>query len=130
AGVETSFALQRIDNGYTSPINYAINLDLNERLPNGAPNPNFLRPVTIGGGFKRVYSQDREAARVTGFYTLDLRKIGPTPRLGHILGRHVFNANYARNDYLYQQFGGTLWNNGLDWRGFAKQNRPPTTRRT
>src|SRR5206468_7943008 len=86
AGVEISFDVQRIDNGYTSPIFYAINLDPNERLPNGAPNPNFLRPVTVGGGFKRVYSQDREAARITGYYVLDLRKVGASPQLG-LLGR-------------------------------------------
>jgi catecholate siderophore receptor len=130
AGVELAFDRQRIDNGFTSPINYAINLDPNETLPNGAPNPNFLRPVTIGSGFKRVYSQDREATRATGFYTFDLRKSRGPAWLGPILGRHLFNASYSRNDYFYQQFGGTPWNNGLDWRRFESQLGPGTASST
>jgi outer membrane receptor protein involved in Fe transport len=130
AGLELSFDRQRIDNGFTSPINYAINLDPNERLPNGAPNPNFLRPVTIGGGFKRIYSQDRDAARVTGYYHFDFRDIAAPRWAGRLLGRHLLNANYARQDYLYQQFGGTLWNSGLDWRAFENLSLPGTASST
>jgi hypothetical protein len=130
AGFELSFDRQRIDNGFTSPLNYAINLDPNERLPNGAPNPNFLRPVTIGGGFKRIYSQDRDAARLTGFYRLDFQEMAASRGLGRWLGRHLLNANYARQDYFYQQFGGTLWNSGLDWRTFEGLSLPGTTSST
>ncbi len=130
AGIEISFDRQRIDNGFTSPINYAVNLDPNERLPNGAPNPNFLRPVTIGSGFKRVYSQDRDAARATAYYELDLRGSGGPGWLGRVLGRHVFNANHTRQESLYQQFGGSLWNSGLDWRAFENLPLPGTASST
>jgi outer membrane receptor protein involved in Fe transport len=126
AGVEVSFDRQRIDNGFTSPLSYAINLDPNETLPNGAPNPNFLRPVTVGGGFKRVYSQDRDAARATTYYNLDLRRAPG----GRWLGRHLLNANYARQDFLYQQFGGSLWNSDLDWRAFENLSGPGATSST
>lgn len=130
AGLEVSFDRQRIDNGFTSPINYAITLDPNETLPNGAPNPNFLRPLTIGSGFKRVYSQDRDAARVTGYYRLDFRDANAPRWFGRILGRHLLNANYSRQEFLYQQFAGSPWNNDLDWRAFEGLVGPGTASST
>ncbi len=115
AGIEVAFNRDRLDTGGLAASNYALNLDINEFMPNGAPNPNFLRPLTLGGAFKRVYSKDRDAARATAFYTLDLRKTGGPRWLGRVLGRHQFNSNYSRQDQLYQQFGGSPWNAGLDW---------------
>ena len=131
AGVEVSFDQQRLDNGFISPFgDYALNLDINETLPNGAPNPNFLRPLNLSSGFKRVYSQDREAFRATGFYSLDLRRMRGPSWLGKFLGRHLLNANYARQDHFYQQFGGTLWSNDLDWRAYESQVGPGTASST
>ncbi|MES2696634.1 MAG: hypothetical protein V4773_24405, partial [Verrucomicrobiota bacterium] len=130
AGLEVSLDRQRVDNGFVSPLTYAINLDPNERLPDGAPNPNFLRPLTLGGGFKRVYSQDRTAGRLTGYYALDLRNIGSSDTLGRFLGRHLLNANYARQNFLYQQFGGTIANTALDWRAFESLPLPGTASST
>jgi outer membrane receptor protein involved in Fe transport len=131
AGIEVSFDQQELDNGFISPFgDYALNLDINERLPNGAPNPNFLRPVNLSGGFKRVYSQDREAFRATGFYSFDLRRTPGPKWLGKFLGRHLLNGNYSRQDSLYQQFGGTLWSNDLDWRAYESQVGPGTASST
>ena len=48
AGIELAFDKETLDNGYTAPLDYRINLDVNEVLPNGNPNPNFLRPMTAG----------------------------------------------------------------------------------
>jgi outer membrane receptor protein involved in Fe transport len=130
AGIEVSFDKQQLDNGFTSPISYRINLDVNEVLPNGAPNPNFLRPVSLGSGFKRVYSQDREASRVTGYYSFDLQKVPGPKWLGRFLGRHMLNANYARQDSFSQKFGGTLWSNDFDWRIYESQALPGTASST
>lgn len=130
AGIELSFDKQQLDSGFTSPMRYNLNLDINEVLPNGAPNPNFLRPVSLGSGFKRVLSQDREAFRATGFYQFDLRRV-PGPRwLGRFLGRHMLNANHSRQDSFYQKFGGTLWSNGFDWRIYESQALPGTASST
>lgn len=115
-GFEIAYDFQRMDSGFTSPINYTLNLDINEILPNGAPNPNYLRPVTASVGFKRKYSRDRDAARATMYYDLDLRRISRGPGwLGQALGRHVFNLNYSRQDSLYEQLGGFPYNFGPDW---------------
>src|ERR1043166_497289 len=96
SGVEIAFARDRVDSGGILGGKYALNLDVNELMPDGSPNPNFLRPITLGGGFKRVYSKDRDAARITGYYTLDLRKMGGPEWLSRFLGRHQFNTNYSR----------------------------------
>jgi outer membrane receptor protein involved in Fe transport len=130
AGIEVSFDKERLDNGFTSPMSYNLNLDVNEVLPNGAPNPNFLRPVSLGSGFKRVYSQDREASRITGYYDLDLRRVRGPGWLGKFLGRHLLQGNYARQDSFYQRLGGTLWSNDLDWRAWDSQTLPGTASST
>jgi hypothetical protein len=114
AGIELAANKTSYDNGYTSPLDYLVNLDVNETLPNGAPNPNFLRPMTAGGGFKRIYAEDRQAARATGFYRLDLTDKGPH-WLGYLLGRHVLQANYADQDHHHQKLSGTLINNNFDY---------------
>jgi outer membrane receptor protein involved in Fe transport len=130
AGIELAFDKQQLDNGFTSPMRYNLNLDINELLPNGAPNPNFLRPVSLGSGFKRVYSQDRESLRATGYYNLDLRRV-PGPRwLGRFLGRHMLNANHSRQDSFSQKFGGTMWSNDFDWRIYESQALPGTASST
>lgn len=123
AGIEVSFDKQTLDNGYTSPLDYRINLDINELLPNGAPNPNFLRPMTAGGGFKRVYSEDREAFRSTAFYQADFREKGPK-WLGFILGRHMLQANYMKQDHYHERLGGSVANNNLDYRLAEGQTLP------
>jgi hypothetical protein len=122
AGIELSFYKEHVDTGGVSPSNYALNLDVNETMPDGSPNPNFLRPLTLGGAFQRTYSKDRDAARITGYYTLDLRRVNGPRWLGRFFGTHQFNANYTRDNALYQQFGGSMWNAGLDWNPSNGQN--------
>src|SRR5690606_24383504 len=98
AGVELVFDKQKIDFGHMAPLAYRIYLDINEVLPNGEPNPNFARPHTgSSSSFARRHSRDREAARLSGFYDLDLRETGPD-WLGRILGRHRFNGNYTEQE--------------------------------
>lgn len=123
AGIELAANKETLDNGYTSPLDYRINLDVNEVLPNGSPNPNFLRPMTAGSGFKRVYSEDRDAYRATGFYHLDLREKGPA-WLSYVLGHHMIQANYMRQNHFHQVLGGTVAQNGLDYRAAENQTTP------
>lgn len=129
AGLELALDRQYLDTGYNSPVNYSLNLDLNEVLPNGAPNPNWLRPVNAGSGFKRIYSKDRQAWRAQAYYNLDLQRTGPK-WLGGILGRHMFNANYTEQQSSYQVIGGTLWNIGSDYVQAEGQTLPGTVSST
>ncbi|HVU23015.1 MAG TPA: TonB-dependent receptor plug domain-containing protein [Opitutus sp.] len=123
AGIELAFDKETLDYGYTSPLDYRVNLDVNEVLPNGAPNPNFLRPVTEGGGFKRIYSEDRKAYRATGFYQLDFRDKGPQ-WLGYIFGHHMIQANFMSQDHYHEKLGGTVANNNFDYRVAEGQTLP------
>lgn len=123
AGFELAFNKETLDNGYTSPLDYRINLDVNEVLPNGNPNPNFLRPMTAGSGFKRIYSEDRDSYRATGFYHLDLRDKGPH-WLSYIVGHHMIQGNYMRQNHFHQVLAGTVAQNGLDFRVAEGQTLP------
>lgn len=130
AGFELALDRQFLDNGYNSPINYSLNVDLNEVLPNGAPNPNFLRPTNAGSGFKRIYSKDRDAGRISAYYDLDLRRVGGPRWLGQVLGRHVFNVNHTRQQAFAQVIGGTLWNIGTEYAVAEAQTAPGTVSST
>lgn len=126
AGIEAIYDKQLVDYGWLSPVDYGITLDINEKLPDGAPNPNFLRPVIAGTGFINIRHTNREAERITGYYDLDLRKIGSARHswIGKILGDHMFNMNYTRQDQAFEGQGGTPWNNGIDY-VVAEGGTPP-----
>ncbi|HWA86813.1 MAG TPA: TonB-dependent receptor plug domain-containing protein [Opitutus sp.] len=125
AGIEAIYDKQIADWGWLSPADYGITLDINEKLPNGAPNPNFLRPVIAGTGFINTRHSNREAERITGFYDLDLRKVGGRHEwIGKILGDHMFNVNYTRQDQAFLNIGGTPWDTGIDY-VVAEGGTPP-----
>lgn len=78
----------------------ALNIDLNEALIDGSPNPNFGRPFVGSDGvnsFRRT--SDRESIRGTMFYKLNFDE-NLDNRLGKILGRHVFTGFYNEQDIL------------------------------
>lgn len=114
AGIEVAYQKESTDNGYVAPSDYQIQLDINEKLPNGAPNPNYLRPVMANFGWKQVMGQDNQAYRATAFYDLDLRHRGPK-WLGEILGHHVLQANYMAQQQFNESMGGFPYGNNLDF---------------
>lgn len=125
AGLELVLDKQGVDFGHMAPLAYRIYIDINETLPNGAPNPNLGRPYTSGsGGFVRRHSRDREAGRLSGFYDLDLHKVGPN-WLGRILGRHTFNGNHMQQEAFQEVKGGMSMGNGLDYT--AAESQTPGT---
>jgi hypothetical protein len=69
---------------------YTILVDMNTKLPNGVPNPNFGRPMvasdSIGNNFVDI---TREASRATAYGTLDFRR-----REGWLrhFGKHVLTG--------------------------------------
>ncbi len=125
AGLELVFDKQAIDFGHMAPLSYRIYLDINEVLPNGEPNPNFARPHTSSStSFARRHSRDREAARLSGFYDLDLRETG-SDWLGRLLGRHKFNGNYMEQEAFQEVKGGMILGNDLDYT--QAEGQPPGT---
>lgn len=125
AGIEAIYDKQIVDNGWLSPVDYGLTLDINEKLPNGAPNPNFLRPVIGSLGFINTRHSNRDAERVTAYYDLDLRKVGGHRAwIGKFLGDHLFNVNYTRQNQAFLAQGGTPWNTGIDY-VVAEGGTPP-----
>lgn len=124
AGVELAFDRQSLDNGNLLPVQsaaaYTIRMDINTHLPNGMPNPNFGRPAFTGFNTQSKTSSDREALRGTGYYNLDLRRVGPT-WFGKILGRHVLTATHTRLINSRETNGASsALNSGVDY-SFANQ---------
>lgn len=114
AGFELSFMRERMDTGGISPTSNQLSIDINELMPDGSPNPNFGRPLNLSGGFKHVYAKDNDAARLTAYYNLDLKRVGPN-WLGRLLGTHAITGTYSRQTNSVQHLGGSLYDMGLDW---------------
>ncbi|GAB5562318.1 MAG: hypothetical protein SynsKO_39650 [Synoicihabitans sp.] len=102
--------------------NASVQIDVNETLPNGQTNPNFLRPFLYSRGIANYSISTREAFRVTGSYELDFEKINDGLKF---LGRHQFAGLYStlkENRYKYvwepkiSQYG-PIYNDDYDLQG-------------
>ncbi len=102
---------------------YTLFVDINSKLVDGAPNPNFGRPYvasdSIGNNF---VESTREARRATAYATLDLRR---HDGLWRHLGRHVFTGTYTdqRNANFSRSINGYSY--GLEMNVYA--NNPAAT---
>jgi outer membrane receptor for ferric coprogen and ferric-rhodotorulic acid len=102
---------------------YTIFVDIQSKLVNGAPNPNFGRPYvasdSIGNNFMDT---TREAFRATAYGTVDLRQ--QSGFLRH-LGKHVFTGNYTdqSNSNFFRTINGYSY--GLELNAYA--NNPTAT---
>lgn len=120
AGVELAYNHEELDNGAAMPLDstisgYTLRVDINTHLPDGSPNPNFGRPFTTAYSRSVVKATERDVARATGFYDLDLREAGPT-WLGRVLGTHRIQAAHTRQESsLFNESGNFYFNNGVDY---------------
>ncbi|MDI1248446.1 MAG: TonB-dependent receptor plug domain-containing protein [Lacunisphaera sp.] len=114
AGVEFSVDKQGLDSAINNPTNQSIQIDINTKLPDGTTNPNFGRPYVVSVGWAETQIRDREGARVTAYYELDLRK-NSRDWLGKLLGKHIVTGNITSSDYFYESFGGRPNYSGADY---------------
>ena len=118
AGFEVAFDKQFLDAAYVEPNqfrNHMITVDINTKLPNGAPNPNVGRPVVYGAeGFQSQSYTKREAYRATAYYDLNLTRIRNN-RLGKLLGRHVFTGSFTSQERRGESGGGRPYQLGVDY---------------
>jgi outer membrane receptor protein involved in Fe transport len=116
-GINFEYNRQYLRSSFDNPFNYStlgIQMDINTTLLNGAPNPNFGRPMIESDSWSTETYDLREAERVTAFYKLDLTKIGPS-WLGKLLGTHTFTGNYSNNSETQTTNGGRDQETGPDW---------------
>lgn len=102
---------------------YTIFVDVNSKLVDGTPNPNFGRPYVASDSIGNNYvDTTRDAKRATAYATLDLKK--QAGWLRH-LGKHVFTGTYTDqgNDNFYRSINGYSY--GLDLNVYA--NNPTAT---
>lgn len=120
AGIEVAYNHEELDNGSAMPLDstisgYTLRIDVNTHLPDGTPNPNFGRPFTTAYSRSVVKNQERDVARATAFYDLDLRNAGPE-WLGKFLGTHRFQAAHSRQEMsAFIEGGNFYFNNGIDY---------------
>ena len=102
---------------------YTLFVDIQSKLVDGSPNPNFGRPYvasdSIGNNF---VDTTREAYRATAYGTLDFRR---RQGIWRHLGRHVFTGTYTdqRSENFSRSINGYSY--GLDLNVYA--NNPTAT---
>ncbi|HEU5080078.1 MAG TPA: TonB-dependent receptor plug domain-containing protein [Opitutaceae bacterium] len=126
-GVEIAYNRENLENGWSMPNYsqgaYALRIDLNQTLANGAPNPNFGRPLISGFAYMNAQEHDRDTARFTGYYNLNLQSVGPN-WLGRILGHHRFTGTHTRYSVTDLSYGSQgVYNSGQDY-AIANQGSP------
>ena len=126
AGVEVAWDRQNMELGNMLPLSsasaYSLRIDINEKLPNGVPNPNFGQPVVTGFQTNTLTIADSDVGRATGYYNLDLRRIGPK-WLGQFLGTHLLTGTHTRQKIFNERYGATFaLNSGQDY-AVANQGR-------
>ena len=126
AGIELAADWQYMDASFNNPSNYTINVDINTKLPDGTPNPNFGRPFTNAVGWAASETRDRKGARATAYYDLDLRPYAKG-WLAKALGRHVFTGNISSADFFIQSFGGRPLYSGTDYLNAEQASNAGTT---
>ena len=125
-GLELAYDKQNYESYAYTPyswLTYLFMPDINVKLSNGDPNPNFGRPVMADVGWGSSKKFDREATRATGFYNLDLREVGGGNNwLGRVLGQSTFIGSLSRQEFLGEGFGGRPMMTGLDYYAAERTN--------
>lgn len=127
AGFELAFDRQDMNWSFENPYqhaSYTLYLDINSHLPDGSVNPNMLRPVVADIGWTESSTLDRQAARATAYYNLDLRNMRGPEWLGRVLGRHTFTGAYTDQSQWAENFGGRENALDLDYIAAERTNIP------
>jgi outer membrane receptor for ferric coprogen and ferric-rhodotorulic acid len=102
---------------------YTLFVDVNSKLVDGSPNPNFGRPFVASDSIGNNFAEStREAKRATAYATLDLRK--QEGFLRH-LGRHIFTGTYTDQESANFNRSINGYSYGLDMNVYA--NNPTAT---
>lgn len=109
AGIELSYDKQQFDSGWFNLIdggfrNSSINLDINEALPDGAPNSNIGRPFISGMPSWSKNTEERETKRALLYANFDAKDHWKA--VGKWLGEHTFTALFEENVQDEMSYGG------------------------
>ncbi len=101
-GLDLSYDKQNYDRGQTnifSEFGQSITIDMNNRLIDGSPNPNYGKAATVSDQFaNNSYRSERESMRATLFGEFRFEDIMAKGKLSKILGRHVFTGLLSKDD--------------------------------
>ena len=112
-GLELAYDEQSYRSGHINWINNPnnINIDINQNIRRSTeyanpaqygpeiPNPGFRRLVVVSGTDGLRNRNERDAARATGFYRLDLENLFERHWFSELLGNHTFTGNISRQNF-------------------------------
>lgn len=99
-----------------------IAVDVNTRMFDGSPNPNFGRAFTSASGQATYDYTVRETFRAKAFYKLDLRDKGK-PWLGKLLGHHTFSVLRQDEHTDDERRAGRMYSVAENWPNGNNQDR-------
>lgn len=139
AGIEVVYDKQNFKDGYKNLINdpYTVSIDINAQQPNGAPNPNFLRPYYVSDTAAQWRNEMAENARATAFYKFRLDDFMQKGILTSIIGEQTFTGvlstqTNTHSDYSYKlsdlgQEIGQYGYDGLTFVHYLNSDKAPAT---
>jgi len=112
-GLELAYDEQSYRSGHINWINNPnnINIDINQNIRRSTeyadpaqygpeiPNPGFQRLVVVSGTDGLRNRNERDAARATAFYKLDLENLFERHWFSELLGHHTFTGNISRQNF-------------------------------
>ena len=119
-GFDLSYYSEYYINGgenYLTDQSYAISVDVNTILANGAPNPNVGRPYieTDGVYGNNETRNDRSSWRAQVFGDLRSSDFFSNKTVQSILGRHHITAVASRDTLKTTTMSWSRWDTSLDW---------------
>ncbi len=119
-GIELAYDHQIYSNGQVGFLggeNYGINIDVNQTLANGSPNPNLGRPYVAnasesGNSSTRI---ERDSSRATAFGDIRAEDFMGKTTLAKIIGRHVLTGLLALDHKEQTNVSWSQYATDLDW---------------
>lgn len=99
-----------------------IAVDVNTRMWDGSPNPNFGRAFTSASGNATYGNTVRETVRGKAFYKFDLRGVGGN-WLGRLLGHHIVSILGQEESTDADRRGGRMYSIAESWPNGNSQDR-------
>jgi outer membrane receptor for ferric coprogen and ferric-rhodotorulic acid len=104
-GLEVAYDRQHALRAAYGGADDSLTVDINTRLLDGSPNPNFGRVfLQTYGTDGTVFRSTREATRLTGFGELRFKDVLGDSPLAHVLGRHVITGLWSHEKADSEQY--------------------------
>lgn len=116
-GIALDYHSETVHSSFSNAFNGAnlgLGVDINTKLLDGSPNPNFGRPLFASSNWTTETLEKRTDKRATAFYTFELKDTGPE-WLRRLVGTHTLTGNIDDSTYYTVTTGGRTLVAGPEW---------------